>query len=530
MLTASSRSWRKSYTFLLLATACIVMAADFFFWHAAVGWTAAAITGAMFALVAARDTRFLDTISGRVFTLALVGLLVALVEQPTWLNVTYALVCLGAISLINAQGGERDFLPWVRRFGRWLGLGWARIAVDNSTVARWLVRRGFSPRLARGTAAWILPLLLSSVFVALFAWANPIISGWFDRFGTWLGHVLENLPDLINVPRMMFWLAFATVAWMLLRGRVWRSHAKSVAQLNAEAAAAATMAATDGAVPPIIEPAPRDAGVPLGLVLRCLVLFNLVFAVENVLDILFLYAHQGMDALAYRQYVRRGAYPLVAAALLAALFVLIKFRPDSDSEKSKSARRLVYAWVGQTILLTLSAAWRLYNYVAMSELTRLRVASIIWFLLVGLGLYYIVARIVRGRSNGWLINVNALTALLVLYPCCFVNFDGIIANFNAIHCEEVGGGGSPLDIEYMRELGPTAVAPLDRVRDKITLDFRKKQAAEVSAELRAELREELADWRGWTWRRQRAANDAQDIAVAGAKQWPRPQVAQATPN
>src|SRR4051812_46588711 len=177
-----------------------------------------------------------------------------------------------------------------------------------------------------------------------------------------------------------------------------------------------------------------------------------------------------MDALAYRQYVRRGAYPLVAAALLAGLFVLITFRPESDSERSKSARQLVYAWIGQTILLTLSAVWRLYVYVAMTELTRLRVASIIWFLLVGLGLYYVIARIVRGRSNGWLINVNALTALLMLYPCCFVNFDGIIANFNAIHCEEVGGGGSPLDIDYMRELGPTAVAPLDRVRDKIAID------------------------------------------------------------
>src|SRR4051794_40840707 len=94
MLTASSASWRKSYTFVLIATACIVAAADVFFWHSAIGWTAAAITAAMFALVAARDTRFLGTVGGRVFTIALVGLLFALVEQPTWLNVTYALVCL----------------------------------------------------------------------------------------------------------------------------------------------------------------------------------------------------------------------------------------------------------------------------------------------------------------------------------------------------------------------------------------------------------------------------------------------------
>jgi hypothetical protein len=36
-------------------------------------------------------------------------------------------------------------------------------------------------------------------------------------------------------------------------------------------------------------------------------------------------------------------------------------------------------------LLTVSAAWRLEKYIVMTELTRLRVASAIWFLLVALG-------------------------------------------------------------------------------------------------------------------------------------------------
>src|SRR5688500_2933436 len=94
--------WRRSYTFVCLATAFIVAAADFFFYGHAVGWTAAAIVAAMFCLVAARDTRFFQTTVGRAFTLALVGLLFALIEQPTWLNVSYAMLCLSGIALINA--------------------------------------------------------------------------------------------------------------------------------------------------------------------------------------------------------------------------------------------------------------------------------------------------------------------------------------------------------------------------------------------------------------------------------------------
>ena len=121
-------------------------------------------------------------------------------------------------------------------------------------------------------------------------------------------------------------------------------------------------------------------------------LFNIIFAVENTLDLRYLYSEKLPAGMTYTQYVHRGAYPLIAAALLAGVFVLITFRPKSQTEQSRTARHLVYAWIAQTILLTASAAWRLRRYIEMSELTRLRVASIIWFFIVAMGLFYIVWR------------------------------------------------------------------------------------------------------------------------------------------
>src|SRR4029078_7566267 len=102
----------------------------------------------MCCLIAARDTRFYRTISGRAFTLALVGLLFAMVDQPTTLNVGYAILCLSGISLISAFGPESDFTRWVSRWTRWLSLGWTRFFVDNSLVVRFLVRCGISPHRA----------------------------------------------------------------------------------------------------------------------------------------------------------------------------------------------------------------------------------------------------------------------------------------------------------------------------------------------------------------------------------------------
>jgi hypothetical protein len=503
-MTSAMRSWRQSYAFVFLGTLGIVAAADFFMYGHRLGWTIAAVAAAMLAVLCIRDSRFLQTTGGKLAAAAMVGLLVALIEQPTWLNVTYALICLSVLALINSGGWTSDFTRWLQRWFRWLGTGWARLFLDNSIAMRWLIRRGFSPRMAKGIAGWVIPVLLSSIFVGIFAWANPVISNWFSQLGTWLNKLLENLPELLNFGRMMYWLAFAVLAWSLLRSRSWRSRAAATTPDELIDASALREH--------------NALGFPVEMVVRCLILFNVVFAVENVLDLWYLYGgHFGVDGTAYKQYVRRGAYPLVAAALLAGAFVLVTFRPRSETERSPAARKLVYFWIGQTILLTLSSVWRLVRYVELTELTRLRVASTVWFILVGAGLCYIIWRIVRGRSNRWLININALTAMVMLYPCCFINFDGIIANFNANHCEEANGGGSPLDIDYFYTLGTPALPALDQVRDKIEIRPRRESADEVSRLLHAELAENLSDWRSWTWRRQRAAQEVQAVQLAKSR-------------
>ena len=517
-MNSRAASWRQSYSFLLVATLILVALADVFLYGGhRIGWTAAIVGGAMLVVLVARDARFLGSLGGRIVWLATVGLLLALVEQPTWLNITYLFVCLSALALTNAQGWDSDFVRWLRRWTRWAATGWAKFFFDNGIAMRWLVRHGLPPGVARSLVMWVIPLLLSSVFVALFAWANPIISDSLGRFFNWLGRLLAKLPNLLDGARILFWLVVAIVAWALLRSRSWGSARRR--QPAAATVVTAKVVARDGR--PV-------GGVTAGLVVRCLILFNLIFVVEIALDLWVLYGnHYGNDGTAYKTYVRRGAYPLVAAALLAGAFVLVTFRPGSATEKSNAARKLVYLWIGQTIILTLSAVWRLERYIELTELTRLRIASIVWFTLVGLGLAYIIWRIVRGRTNRWLVNVNALTALVLIYPCCFVNFDGMIADFNAKHCEEAGGGGSPLDIEYFDTLGTPALAALDSVRDRIPIQWRRDQAAEVSKQLHADLAKELDDWRSWTWRKHRSNGEVEAVQLARSRA--KEQIAQASP-
>ena len=114
-------------------------------------------------------------------------------------------------------------------------------------------------------------------------------------------------------------------------------------------------------------------------------------------------------------YAHRGAYPLIATALLAGLFVLVTLRPGSADRRAR-ARSACWSrsWIAQNLLLVASTMLRTFDYIEAYSLTRLRIAALIWMGLVAVGLVLICYRLLRGKSGAWLINANMLAALLVL--------------------------------------------------------------------------------------------------------------------
>lgn len=500
---------RRGYLFLLGATALAVALADWLFYGHAIGWTAALFAAAVIALLAARDGGFLRTWPGRAVTLAAGGLLAALVEEPAPLAVFMTCLAVGMLAVLNRNdwpGGARE---WAARLVSALGVSLTRLVADNRLAARWMRRHPFSLRSpVRAATMWLLPVALGFVFVLLFRAANPIIAELVGVAFDWIADKLSGLIDLIDFPRNFFWLAVAAVVYALLRVRRVRRRAVPP-PLPAWAIA---VPETEALV------ASRRAAFATAVVVRCLLLFNLLFAVQNLLDVAYLFGGAKLpEGMTHSEYVHRGAYPLVATALLAALFVLVAFRPGGPAERSVLARRLVYAWVAQNVFLTLTAAWRLDLYVEAYSLTRMRVAAGIWMLLVATGLVWIGCRIVFRRDNAWLLNANVLTTVAVLYACCFVNFDRVIADYNVNHCLETGSGDAAIDIDYLGTLGPDALPALRRITPVLDTSARQRASLAYVEALERELSDDLSDWRGWTLRRSRL-ND-------GVAPSPMPQVA-----
>ncbi|HEV2676157.1 MAG TPA: DUF4173 domain-containing protein [Aliidongia sp.] len=385
----------------------------------------------------------------------------------------------------------------------WFGLtGCSWIILDSIAVVTWLRRRPRAGSRGAFLLSWIVPVLLFGTFLWLLSSANPLIEDWLAQF---------DLPALltdIDFPRVLFWCCILVVVWPFVGPRI-RPRVDP--------------AAIPFPLPPPIVDAPWKAlvfGAPA--ILRSLVLFNALFAVQSVLDVTYLWNGAVLpDHLGYAAYAHRGAYPLVVTALLAGAFLIAATREGGQAARSRTIRVLIHVWTAQNLLLVASSILRLDLYVAAYSLTYLRFAAFIWMLLTGTGLVLILVRMSFDRSNAWLITSNVAALVCVLYVSSFIDLPRVISGYNVRHSLEMSENGSHLDVDYLQSLGPHALPALDDyiLHGRWTLPLAVWNACSIRRTLSASLAGEPAGWRGWSlngWRLDRHLSD-KDAAEAEAE-------------
>ena len=183
--------------------------------------------------------------------------------------------------------------------------------------------------------------------------------------------------------------------------------------------------------------------------------------------------------------------------------------------------------MAQNVLLVASSALRTIDYVAALGLTEWRLAALAWMALVALGLVLIVVRLVAGLSGRWLINANALAALIVLTVGSVMDLSATAATYNVAHARQAGGDGAPLDLCYLSWSGSGSVLPLIALEAAPLSPPLHRQIVRLRADAVRALRENQADWHSWTWRGARRLAEA-DVrlglhpatpAPLGSEQW-----------
>ena len=488
MADAAMRRGRYSYVLKFAAAAALGVAADWLFlfqWFGAnLGYFALALAAAV-ALLRPSVRRDRGGVAGLLasFCFALV-----LVEDPSLLAVSLYW-CMLAFTVLSPRTASFDHaLRWVQRLLIHTALIPAGPIVD---FARWLkVKRRARPwGISRFIPMLALPLIGSVIFIALFASANPLISDAIGRVDIGL------LTGIFSLPRLVVWGFAFVMCWAMLRPLATRALARPGAQSDA-----------------MIIP-----GVTVASVTLSLILFNTLFALQNGLDIAFLWSGAPLpDGMTLAGYAHRGAYPLIATALLAAVFVLVTMRPGSSTAASGAIRRLVTLWTAQNVFLVASSILRTLDYIEAYSLTRLRIAALIWMALVALGLILICVRLWRSKSDAWLINANFGAALIVLSACSVVDLGRMAAAWNVRHAAEAGGTGTALDLCYLNNLGPSALLPILELEAR-TQNGELKSRLEWSRNAMMDRMDRyLADWHGWTWRDARRLAEAERIIAEKA--------------
>lgn len=398
--------------------------------------------GGLVILVALADVLFLDFAPGislAVFALAVAGVVWLLLRRQTGLIGPGMLLVLSALPVVEyvqalsvafLMGGSAVALCWAV-LGRSEGAALRRLvslypflAIRQAIEA---VRQSHITSRTDGAIfhilrAWGFPIGGALVLMALMLSANPVLSDWADRIWRF---------D-IRLDRMLFWLGAAVMIWPVLAVSV-------QPELLAPRAGPARMWDLPG------------LGLNAGSVANALITFNLLLAIQTGMDVLFLWGSADLpDGMSHAEYAHRGAYPLLATALLAGAFALAA-RPFLAEQPGLT--RWMMLWLAQNVLLVISSLMRLSLYVDAYGLTYLRVHAAIWMALVAAGLCLTGWQILQGKSNKWLLLRSATLGIGVLYACCFINFAALIARENLHHPQRY-------DEYYVCQLGPMAAAEI----------------------------------------------------------------------
>ena len=458
--------------------------ADWLFWSQRIGLSTVLFAVAVFV---ASGLANLGGFERRRTAMAAIVLLAGLVPAFEELNVLSLLFVIVSVSISVAMLTNPGFSGITDSFRALLDLfliGPFRIVGD-------VVRMTNVRAISTGFALWLVPLVFGAAFVLLFAFANPLIARWISLLNP------KDATSQINLARTLFWAFLLSTIWPFIhvRWRGWRLPARVTPQMVSDNA----------------EPA-SDAPTIFGAdaILRALILFNVLFAVQTVLDLVYLWGNTKLpDGISYGDYAHRGAYPLIVTALLAAGFVLAAMRPGGAAQKSAIIRPLVYLWVGQNVMLVISSMLRLYRYIEVYLLTGWRIAALVWMLLIAIGLLLVVTRIILEQPNGWLVRMNLISLTATLYLCSLINFDAMIADYNVTHAKEASGKGVNLDTYYLSQLGPQVLPALDRARLLPSVNVlacgRNRLLAMQAAD--------MASWRSWgfrSWRLQRYLDAHED--------------------
>lgn len=332
------------------------------------------------------------------------------------------------------------------------------------------------------TATWFVSIAMSLVFIILLSMANPLIAYFIVRV------IKVMISGDIDVSRAIFWIFTLIMIWPFLHVR----EGSALPMVN-EAVSSSTK--SDIMI--------SDNFLNGKAIIHSLAVFNAIFLMETILDAMYLWSGMPLpDGMSYATYAHRGAYTLVAVAILAGGFILLTMRSRRCGTESRAERNLVYALLVQNVFLIISSMARLNSYVENYSLANERINAFIFMILVMVATILIIVATMHQKNISWFFKTSFCAVFASIYVSSLIDFSRIVVTYNIEHCREVSGRGPPLDLSYIIYLGLDAVPVMDSYQKKIP-DIYTQYEKRVRNEYKWPYDGSTINWRQWNihnWR------------------------------
>ncbi len=326
----------------------------------------------------------------------------------------------------------------------------------------------------------IIPLAVISIFISLYASANPLF---------------QSLIDKINLDFISWqWIQFTAIGFLIMFGFFYQSYIPALSEADELAKNNLTRIRKN-------KPFSNFIGLKYeyktGWLL--LLLLNILLLVFNGLDINFLLFNEA-PVQVQSDYLHQGVNTLITSIILAILVILYYFRRNLNFYKNnKGLRILAYLWVAQNMVLVITTLAKNANYIAHDGLTYKRIGVYVFLFLTFIGLVTTFLKVNKIKSNWFLVRINSILFYCIFVIGTFFNWDGIITAYNLQNNENI-------DIEYLTSLTDANVPQLvDLVKER-SIFFTENQKEAVAFKKTDFLyKMENIDWQSWSYRNWKVA-------------------------
>jgi hypothetical protein len=266
-------------------------------------------------------------------------------------------------------------------------------------------------------AAVFVPLALLFVFGLIFVYANPdlwkIIDIYWIAFANWWGKFSDWIP---TPARMILWVTTLLMMLGALRPRnlLWYSEPKdsSISESPQE----------------VIE---QEKTLLFYAYLNSFVSLIILFGVYLLFEFAKNWTRDFPAGFDYSQHMHQGAAFLTLALALSTVVLCVVFQGKTLLDpRIKTLRQWAMVWIALNFLLALAVYHRLYIYIDLNGLSRLRIYGILGSTAVVMGIIMVMRMVLLSKGLHWLLYRYTWSVLAIIFIAYIFPFDGYISHYN----------------------------------------------------------------------------------------------------